>query len=238
VVHAAPRHAAPHRCADPTVPAVAVALDEVPGLTVRQSIVPGSAEFVLLTEATRAGLVVIGHRGHGVRSGRLLGSLGLRLAGRTSCPLLIARCTGNAEGSVVVGVDDPPAPDTVLREAFRRARVLGRPLRVVHAWHARVPVLAGPPVTYGHELSTLFEEEAVAAQIDGVAVEFPDVDVTIDVLEGRGRPTLLAAAADAALLVVGAHREPGPHGLIAGTMAMTAAAHAPCPVLVVAGADR
>jgi nucleotide-binding universal stress UspA family protein len=240
VVHAMTRHApsAKTPCTDPTAAASAVALDEVPTLTVRAATVPGSAEFALLTAANGASLVVIGHRDHAVGRGRLTGSLGLRLAGRTSCPLLIARCEGNPDGPVVVGVDDPRVSDAVLIEAFRQARTLRRPVHVVHAWHARLPALAGPPAGYGHELSAMFEAEAVAAEVERIAIGFPDVAVSAEVLEGRERRTLLAAAVGAVLLVVGAHRDPGPAGLIAGTLAMTAAARASCPVLVVdAGGD-
>jgi nucleotide-binding universal stress UspA family protein len=223
---------------DPNVTAARVALEEAPGLTVRRSTVPGAVEFTMRTEATRASVLVIGSRGHGARVGRLTGSLGLRLAGRTACPLLIVRRLGNAAGPVVVGVDDPPASDVVLAEAFRQARLLRRRLQVVHAWQARVPVLTGPPATYGHELFEMFQEEAVAGETERIGADFPDVEVCAEVREGRDRPTLIAAAEGAALLVVGGQREPGAAGWVLGSTAITAAQHAPCPVLVVADSVR
>jgi len=237
VVHALSSRAAMSagKRSDPTVRAATAAINEVPGLTVRRSTVHGSADLALLLEAKRASLMAIGHRGYGARVGRLTGSLGIRLAGRTSCPLLLVRQTGNPAGPVVVGVDDPPASDVVLAAAFEQARILGRPLQVLHAWHAAMPVPAGPPASYGHELFEMFEEEAVAAETERIGAAFPDVRVCAEVREGRDRRTLIAAAEDAALLVVGAHRNAGFAGLVFGSTAMSAAQHAPCPVLVVSG---
>jgi nucleotide-binding universal stress UspA family protein len=58
---------------------------------VTYSVVEGHPAAVLLHEAESASLVVVGSRGHGAFAGMMLGSVGLHLASRADCPVLIVR---------------------------------------------------------------------------------------------------------------------------------------------------
>ncbi|WP_331767934.1 universal stress protein [Embleya sp. NBC_00896] len=51
----------------------------------------------LLETAKRADLLVVGGRGHGGFTGMLLGSVSLALAGRATCPVLVARTPGHPD---------------------------------------------------------------------------------------------------------------------------------------------
>jgi nucleotide-binding universal stress UspA family protein len=65
--------------------------DKYPGVRVRDMVVRGGAAGTLAQMSKRAGLVVVGSRGHGALHGMLLGSVGLQLLHHADCPVLIAR---------------------------------------------------------------------------------------------------------------------------------------------------
>ena len=65
------------------------------------------------------------------------------------------------------------------------------------------------------------------------AKEHPEVSVIHQVLPGSPRTALLAAAADAQLVVVGARGRDGLDQMTLGSVAQAVLQHAPCPVGVV-----
>ena len=65
------------------------------------------------------------------------------------------------------------------------------------------------------------------------AKEHPEVTVVRRVLAGTPRAALLAAAADAQMLVVGSRGRGGLEGMCLGSVAQAVLHHAPCPVAVV-----
>lgn len=73
-------------------------------------------------------------------------------------------------------------------------------------------------------------EERAAA---GARLGRPAPEVDVVVVEGRPLDALLQAATDAGLLVVGCRGHGEWRGLLLGSVALGAAMHAPCPVLVV-----
>jgi nucleotide-binding universal stress UspA family protein len=218
--------------------AAAVARAEEPELQVWLHCTPGQPRAVLSAESETAMLLVIGHHRLGDRTAALLGSLGSRLAGRIGCPLLVVSHLGDRGGPVVVADDHPDSSGEVIREAFRQARTLGRPLQVVHAWHVPIPALAGGPAVYGFELVEATEQQTLVHRIAQISTDFPDVPVDTEATYGHSKPTLWDATEGAALLVVGIdgadrlrrvlHR-PAPVGTLR---------HAMCPVLVVPGTGK
>ncbi|HEY8340519.1 MAG TPA: universal stress protein [Egibacteraceae bacterium] len=141
--------------------------------------------------------------------------------------------------SIVVGVDGSPSSLSALRWAARQARLTGAPLRVVHAYHAgdrggrRV---VGSGVGTGASAATL-ARQAANELLDEVCAQAADalegVDVTTEPREGGATAALLAAAADADLLVVGSRGRGGFADLLLGSVSHQCASHAPCPVVIV-----
>jgi nucleotide-binding universal stress UspA family protein len=121
-----------------------------------------------------------------------------------------------------------------LREAFRQARLLSRPLCVVHAWHVPIAAAVGP--ASGHPGPDLAGVEAVAAEVGRIGSGFPEVAVTTATHHGSASELLRAAAEGAVLLVLGAPGS-GLRTLLRGSPAFEAAQHAACPVLIVPGPD-
>jgi nucleotide-binding universal stress UspA family protein len=138
---------------------------------------------------------------------------------------------------VVVGVDGSRDADAALRHAVQEAhRRNGRVLAVAAA---DSPVLAAGDVEslpVNPEAVRESTERRVRAHIDELLAGVTDADrVPVEVRARLGRPawTLVHAARDADLLVVG-HRGRGPiRSALLGSVGLGCVLHAPCPVTVV-----
>ncbi|GAB2596428.1 universal stress protein [Streptomyces capparidis] len=129
---------------------------------------------------------------------------------------------------VVVGVDEGPHREQVVRAAAREAALRGVPLRVVHAVEGPLP--AGLPPRAGVEERARRVIGPCAAL---VAAEFPGVPVEPEPAAGQPAGVLLGASERACLVVVGHRGRGGFPRLPLGSVALQAATHAACPVLVV-----
>lgn len=215
--------------------ATGCAFREVPGLDIRAEIVEGTVAAVLQAEASRAVLLVIGHRGLSTFAGLLSGAAGVHLAGHTDCPLLVVRGGGEPAGPVIVGLDvHGSATDALLDAAFRQARATGRPLIVAHAWRIPGYSFVGENAYYGAEFAEQFDGQDLLDEISRVRGRYLDVGVSTEMHYGPTAGGLFEAALGASLLVIGSRGSEGLRGLLhLGSMPMKAAQHSPCPVLVV-----
>jgi nucleotide-binding universal stress UspA family protein len=139
--------------------------------------------------------------------------------------------TASTRGKIVVGVDGSPSSVLALRWAARQAELTGGDVHAVTVWH--MPTTYGwiPPVAdidwAGNARTTL--GDAMKQALDDIRPEH----VRRHVVEGHPVRALLAAAADADLLVVGSRGHGEFTGMLLGSVAQHVVAHAPCPVLVV-----
>ncbi|MFD0532992.1 universal stress protein [Actinomadura luteofluorescens] len=208
-------------------------LERRPELRVTTALVVNATPDALRDESEKAFELVLGHRGHGGFPGLPLGSVGLRMAGRTAVPLVIVRDGAADRGEVVVGHDVAAEPGEALRYAFDAAAVRGVRLRVVHAWQLSVDMAEA---AYALDEERLNDERR-ARVIEAYAPlheRYPLVDVVNDVLVGHPVSELVRASRTADLVVVGAH----PHrwGLFRlGSIGHGVIHHAECPVAVVGG---
>ncbi|WP_329092523.1 universal stress protein [Actinomadura citrea] len=208
-------------------------LERRPELRVTTALVVNATPDALRDEAEKAFELVLGHRGHGGFAGLLLGSVALRMAGRTAVPLVIVRDGATGRGEVVVGHDVAEEPGEALRYAFDAAAARGARLRVVHAWQLCVDIAEA---AYALDEERLNDERR-ARVIEAYAPlheRYPLVDVVNDVLVGHPVSELTRASRTADLVVVGArsHR----WGLFRlGSIGHGVIHHAECPVAVVGG---
>ncbi|HYN95320.1 MAG TPA: universal stress protein [Pilimelia sp.] len=142
------------------------------------------------------------------------------------------------QARVIVGVDGSGQALAAVRTAAREASHRTQPLRIVHAFiwpslHVDVGPVAGdlPGTGLRHQAEGVLAEAAAEAR--GAA---PDVPVSTVLIDGSATPVLLAESRRASLLVLGDRGLGGLSGLLIGSVAVHAAAHAHCPVLVVRGA--
>jgi nucleotide-binding universal stress UspA family protein len=140
---------------------------------------------------------------------------------------------------VIVGVDGSEQALTAVRVAATEAANRMQSLHIVHAFiwpylHVNVGPVADdlPESGLRHHAEDLLAEAVTEA---GKAA--PEVPVTTALIDGPATPVLLDESYGATLLVLGDRGLGGISGLIIGSVAVHAAAHAHCPVLVVRGAE-
>ncbi len=138
-------------------------------------------------------------------------------------------------GRIVVGTDGTGCSTAAVRWAAREAARRTASLRIVHAfeweWGSARYDSGSEDVDVARHLA-----EAVATEAAGQArLVAPTVRVEADAVIGRPIPRLLAAAEDAALVVLGSRGRGGVAGLLLGSVSRRVALHAPCPVVVVRG---
>ncbi|WP_377273867.1 universal stress protein [Peterkaempfera sp. SMS 1(5)a] len=135
-------------------------------------------------------------------------------------------------GRVVVGVDSSPGGGRALRWAAHEAARQDRVLHIVH----------GADVTYADyivgEAVRLITEAARVVLVDAaeeVGEYLPDLPVTTALSQGPGYEAVLEASEPNDLAVVGSRGRGGFAGLLLGSVSLSVAARASCPVVVVRG---
>ena len=138
---------------------------------------------------------------------------------------------------VVVGVDGSDAATLALDWAAHTAAVTGRPLEAFAAVDGRLGSLsptvslpAGVLDSMGREAETTIESALTRAR-----QHEPEITASGQVASGVASAVLTRAGDRAALLVVGTRHLSGVKGLFLGSVSTSVAAHAHCPVAVVAG---
>jgi nucleotide-binding universal stress UspA family protein len=141
---------------------------------------------------------------------------------------------GGERAAFVVAVDDDGSAGDAVDWAAAEAATRGCPLRVVHAFRPPLPTDPYGVVSLIDSLDaarTAAELLLMDAMVRARSVA-SDVAVSTRLMCGSAGSTLLGEAQDAQLLVVGSHGRSGLRGLLAGSVSVRVAAHAPCPVVV------
>jgi nucleotide-binding universal stress UspA family protein len=143
-------------------------------------------------------------------------------------------------GTIVVGIDGSKHASAALRWAAEEAALRSATLEAVHAWSfvpVATPADAGlVPMAWTESLEVLdatreAAERAAAEMVHAVLGEQHDAIVTVS--EGSVTEVLLAAAADADLLVVGNQGRGNLTSALLGSTSAELADNAPCPVVIV-----
>ncbi|MGZ4618527.1 MAG: universal stress protein [Frankiaceae bacterium] len=197
-------------------------------LPVRPLLASGPAARVLCEQSASADMVVVGSIGNGGLAGLLLGSVSSQVAAHARGRVVVVRghwrpAAGSVPGPVVVGADGSAASQEALAFGFEEAAVSEAGLLAVCALADAADCLGG-----ARRLESDFEHVLALAE-----KEHPEVTVTRQVAHGSPRAALLAAAAQAQLLVVGARGRGGIKGMLLGSVSQVMLQHAPCPVGVV-----
>ncbi len=135
---------------------------------------------------------------------------------------------------IVVGVDGSPHSTAALRWALAEAEVHGGEVTALFGW--QVPFLSFPGAFDRDEL----EKASKAFLIETVSAIAPSPAVPLRTIVAEGDPTesLVKAAQDADLLVLGSRGRSPFAGLLLGSVSQGAAATASCPVVVVKLTDE
>ena len=194
---------------------------------VRADLAGGPAARVLCERSRNADMVVVGGRGHSELPGLQLGSVSWQVAGHACGRVVVVRGpwrpANQPPGPVVAGVDGSAAGRAAIVFAFEEATLRGVPLMAVCAL-TDAPGRLGEIRRIREDFENLMADEAKT---------HPEVSVWHRVLPGTPRSALLAAAAEAQLLVVGARGRGGFDEMSLGSIAHAVLQYAPCPVAVV-----
>ncbi|MFJ4537009.1 universal stress protein [Streptomyces tibetensis] len=139
---------------------------------------------------------------------------------------------------ITAGVDGSQESLAALAWAAREAVRRDRPLRVVHAWRVQTPELIETAVATDADSQAEWVHSAVAEAVGTVTEQHPDLAVTTDVIEGAVADTLVAAAADAEMLVLGSRGHGRIVGFLLGSIGQQVIAEAARPVVLVRAGDQ
>ncbi|WP_240135667.1 universal stress protein [Streptomyces sp. MUM 178J] len=138
-------------------------------------------------------------------------------------------------GPLVVGVDGSEPSLRAADWASDEAALRGVPLRVVYAclWDRYEGAALARDIGEPTELP--LPQDVVGAVAERARARHPGLRVTADVVFEEPEYALVHAARNASALVVGARGRSGLAEMLLGSVSLTVAAHADCPVIVLRG---
>ncbi len=220
------------------------------GVPVTATVATGDAAGVLVELSKEHALAVVGTRGRGGFTERLLGTVSSALPAHAHCPtVVVPHRAEEGEGGperrdgdlvhevrrIVVGVDGSPSAEVALRHAVGQAKV----------WDAELVAVAGVPLGTGAGilawLPSQIDHEQVLADVkagldvivDRFEAENPGMTIKRHALDGSGAELLTEFSTAADLIVVGSRGRGGFRGLLLGSTSQAVLHHSACPVLVV-----
>ncbi|WP_020522357.1 universal stress protein [Catelliglobosispora koreensis] len=136
-------------------------------------------------------------------------------------------------GSVVIGYDGSTSGDLALRWAMCEGKLRSLPVHVMHIVQWPVSVIPGETEWLSAEQRAIIGkdiDEAIAA----AGCARPEVSI----VEGPVAGTLCDYSDQASMIVLGARGRGGFSGLLLGSVGLSVAVHAHCPVIVVRGQEH
>jgi len=203
---------------------------QIDELEVSDSVVPA-----LVALSKGADIVVVGCRGMGTITRRLLGSVSWGLAHHALCPVAIIH--DERRGSpddvarlpVVVGIDGSPASEAATAVAFDEASRRGVGLTAIHAWNDNTNF-----DLLGLKWDELHREavEVLDERLVGWQKRYPAVSVRRVVVPDHPAGHLITHSDDAQLVVVGSRGRGGFAGMLLGSVSSAVAEASRAPVIV------
>ncbi|MFI2436048.1 universal stress protein [Streptomyces sp. NPDC018693] len=133
-------------------------------------------------------------------------------------------------GPITAGVDGTDESLAALAWAAREAVRRDVALRVVHAWRFQSHAAAD---VADRDTQARWVRDGVDDAVGAVAERHPGLEVTTEVVEGRPVETLVAAAADAEMLVLGSRGHGAVVGFLLGSVGQQVIAEVSRPVVLV-----
>ena len=215
----------------------------------------GDAAAVLLELSEEADLMVVGSRGRGGFVGRLLGSVSSAVPAHAKCPTVVvplrtadrlpdagvtarsgasaAQTVVDVEDVVVVGVDGSEQGRAASLVAAEQAASRGIPLQILCALPPFSGSLAWVPAPMDLEALHAEISEQLNAGKAWLQSHFPDLPMSILLLDGPPAEIMINRTASVELLVLGTRGRGGFAGMLLGSTSQSVLHHAKGPVMVV-----
>ncbi|MFH5824793.1 universal stress protein [Georgenia sp. AZ-5] len=216
----------------------AVARTAGSGLVVTSSLETGDPAGVLVDLSREASMVVVGTRGGGGFTDRLLGTVSSALPAHAHCPTVVVPVRVNRTFTpvrrIVVGVDGSESARVALRRAVDEAAL----------WDAELTAVAAVPIATGAGAmawlpATVDRDEVLADVREGLGVAVASavgdrpVRVRQHALDGNAAALMAEFSTAVELVVVGSRGRGGFAGLLLGSTSQAVLHHAASPVMVV-----
>jgi nucleotide-binding universal stress UspA family protein len=212
--------------------AVKVARSVAPDVHVTGDVVSGPAGRLLIDMSNTSHLLALGHRGHGGFASLLLGSVAATATAHAHCPVVVVRSEPAAPGPVMVGVDGSAPAQAALEFAFEEADLRGVPLTAVHAWQPpSAPWRAD--LRYEPEEIETAQRDEFQAWVRPVQDKHPNVTVEHRLVAGPPATSLVEAAHDAGLLVIGSRGRGAFTGMVLGSVSQQVIHHASGAIAII-----
>jgi nucleotide-binding universal stress UspA family protein len=213
--------------------AVETARKRQPELELDHELRTGPPIGTLADEARRAQLLVVGDRGLNRVQGLLVGSVGVAMATRAACPVVVVRGRElvDSTGPIVVGIDGSPVSQAAIAFAFQAAADRSAPLIAVQTWWDTA--LDQSPAVLFRDEEQAYAQEQLAQRLAGWGEKYPHVGVTRVVARDHAVHLLLERSQDAQLVVVGSRGHGELAGLVLGSVSNALVHKAGCPVAIV-----
>ncbi|MGW1953155.1 universal stress protein [Streptomyces sp. NPDC001920] len=139
--------------------------------------------------------------------------------------------------TVVAGLDGSAESRAAVEWAAREANLRHLPLKIVHVWEPVPEPMAQAPLL-GAETQQHWSERIPREAAEGIRLRHPGVEVTTEQVTGGTGDTLVKAAADAELLVLGSRGLSGFGGFMVGSVGLSVVAHSERPVVLVRAGEQ
>jgi nucleotide-binding universal stress UspA family protein len=180
---------------------------------------------VLIAEALRAAVLVLGSDDVPWFDRLLGGEIAGRLARTAACPVVVVpdrAAPGGGAGGVVVTIDGDTSAAGPLRYAFEQADARHEPLHVLHT---------APAATLRQDFEN--HRANVAEVVAGWAEQYPDVEIVRSTTGGAPVDECVGATSEASLVVIGRHHGDSVPFARVRPIAVAVLRRAQCPVAVV-----
>ncbi|MGW2745529.1 universal stress protein [Streptomyces sp. NPDC001450] len=139
--------------------------------------------------------------------------------------------------TITVGLDGSPESRAAAEWAAREAQLRGLPVKLVHVWEPVPEPMAQAPLL-GAETHQHWTERIPRESAEGLRLRHPGVEVTTEQLTGRPAESLVNAAKDAEMLVLGSRGLSGIGGFLVGSVGLAVVAHTERPVVLVRAGEQ
>ena len=207
---------------------------EYGGVQIGTELVDGPSVGTLIDLSKDTQLVVVGSHGRGALGRTLLGSVSSSLVRHAHCPVAVIRdedlaAANPAHAPVVVGIDGSRASESAIAIAFDQASWRAVDLIAVHAV-SYTDLVEVPRADW--DMLEQRGAEVLGERLAGWQERYPDVAVTRIVEWSRPANSIINAAKEAQLIVVGSHGRGGFAGMLLGSVASSVVQAARVPVIV------